>query len=95
MTTEPQTAPVPKPEIARVKTPEDWLLAALLRMVLEHCSTNKGTLDSWGLRADTESMRLLAEAGFIRIDEDTGERVRATVLPEAGAFVARMTESSS
>jgi hypothetical protein len=92
MTRELETTAAARPEVARVKTPEDWLFAALLRMVLEHCVTDKGTLDSWGLRANTEPMRLVAEAGFIRIDQDTGERVRATVLPEADAFLARMNE---
>jgi hypothetical protein len=35
-----------------------------------------------------EAMRLLAEAGFIRIDDDVGGRSRATVLLEAEAFLA-------
>jgi hypothetical protein len=77
------------------KTPEDWLFAALLRMVLEHCANDKGALDSWGLRANSEAMRLLAEPGFIRIDTDIGGRLRASVLPDADAFLAWMGESSS
>jgi hypothetical protein len=40
-------------------------------------------------------MRLLAEAGFIRIDDDTGDRIRATMLPEADAFLAWMVKAAS
>jgi hypothetical protein len=65
------------------KTPEDELLA----VVLDHCTNMKGTLDSWGRPAHTQAMRLLAKAGFLRINDDTGDRVRATALPEADAFL--------
>ena len=84
-----------EPRGGTTKTPEDWLLAALLRMVLEHCTNDKGALDSWALPANSEAMQLLAEAGFIRIDTDIGGRLRATVLPDAGAFLARMGKSSA
>jgi hypothetical protein len=70
-----------------IKTPEDWLLGALLRMVLEHCAGPEGTLDSWAINANAEAMRLLAEAGLIRIDSEADGRVRATVLPEPDAFL--------
>ena len=76
-----------------VKTPEDWLLAALLRMVLQHYGGPDGTLDSWAIRANAEAMRLVAEAGFIRIDAEAGRRVHATELPEAEAFLARMEQA--
>ena len=76
-------------------TPDDCLLAVLLRMVLEHCTNDKGVLDSWALPANGEAMRLLAEAGFIDIDTDIGGRLRATVLPAAGAFLARMGKPSA
>ena len=69
---------------------EDYVTAILLRMVLEHCSTtDAGELDSFGIEANADAMRDLAQAGFIEIVEQTGERIRATVLPEAEALVAR------
>jgi hypothetical protein len=79
----------------RVRTPEECLTAALLRMVLDHCARPEGTLDSYTRRANAEAMRLLAEAGFIRIDDDTGDRIRATMLPEADAFLAWMVKAAS
>jgi hypothetical protein len=47
-------------------------------MVLDHCVRPDGTLDSYARRANAEAMRLLADADFIRIDDDTGDRIRAT-----------------
>ena len=72
---------------ARVKTSEDWLLAILFRLVLDHCARPEGTLDSYERQANAEAMRLLADAGFIRVDEDVGGRVRATVLPKPTPFL--------
>jgi hypothetical protein len=77
-----------------VETLEDWLFAALLRMVLEHCARPEGTLDSYTRWANAEAMRLLAEAEFIRIDADTGDRILATALPKAAAFLAWMEKGS-
>ena len=69
----------------------DRLRAALLRMVLEHCPKDKGILDGAAVHANTEAIRLLAEAGLVRIDDDADDRVHATVLPEAEALLARLT----
>ena len=80
------------PYALTVKTPEDWLFAALLRMVLEHCARPEGTLDSWAINENTQAMLLLAEAGFISIDSDADGRIRAKVLPEAHAFLAWMEQ---
>lgn len=78
----------------RVRTPEEWLTLALLRMVLEHCARpEEGVLDSFGRPVNAEAMQMLAQDGFIRIDDDNGERLRATVLPETGAFLAWMAKA--
>jgi hypothetical protein len=83
-------------EARRVRTPEEWLTAALLRMVLEHCARPEGALDSFGRAANAEAMRLLAEDGFIRIDDDAGDdRIRATMLPETEAFLAWMRRAGA
>lgn len=80
-------------ETRRVRTPEEWLTDALLRLVLECCAGPDGTLDSCGRAASNKAMRFLAEAGFIRIDDDAGGRIRATVLPETAAFFAWMAKA--
>jgi hypothetical protein len=70
---------------------EDYTVALLLRMVLEHCSAiDAGELDSFGIEANADAMRDLARAGFIEIVEHTGERIRAKVLPEAEELVTRL-----
>lgn len=76
----------------RVRTPEEWLTATLLRMVLECCADPEGALDSSGRPASAEAMRWLAEDGFIQIDGESGDQVRATVLPEAETFLAWMAK---
>jgi hypothetical protein len=67
----------------------------LLRMVLDHCARPEGTLDSFGRVANAEAMRLLAEDGLIRFDEQAGDRLRATVMPEAETFLAWMAKAGS
>jgi hypothetical protein len=42
-----------------------------------------------------EAMQLPAEEGLIRIDEQAGDRLRATVMPEAETFLARMVKAGS
>jgi hypothetical protein len=76
----------------RMAITKERLLSALLLMVIEYCGDTNGVLDSWERPGNTQAMRLLAESGFLRIDEDDGERVRAIILPEADAFLARMAE---
>jgi hypothetical protein len=65
-----------------VLKPEDRYLAALFDMVLEHCTDDKGRLNSWGRAPYTHALRLLAEAELIRIDEESGDRILATSLPK-------------
>jgi len=80
----------------RVRTPEEHLTAALLRLVLELCASDDGpprTLDSRGREASNAAMKLLAQDGFIQIDIEDGGRIRATVLPEADAFFTWMTKA--
>lgn len=77
----------------RVRTPEEWLTAALLRMVLDHCARPDGTLDSFGWRSNAEAMRLLA--GLIQIDAEDGDCIRAQVQPEAEAFFAWMAKAET
>lgn len=71
----------------RLRTAEEWLMTALLRMVLAHCARPDGTLDSFAWAANAEAMRLLAARGLIRIDDDAGDRVRATVLSEGASVL--------
>lgn len=82
-------------ELRTVKTPEDWLFAALLSMVLEHCANERGTYDSWLRQPNADAMRLLAEAGFLRIDSDMGDRVLATALPKADAFLKWIEQNNN
>jgi hypothetical protein len=63
--------------------PEDRPLAVLYDMVLEHCTDDKGTLNSWGRAPYTHAIRLLAEAEFVRIDQENGQQILATPLPKA------------
>jgi len=77
----------------RVRTPEEYLMAALLRMVLQHCRGTGDALDSGALTANAEAMTFLAEAGLIRIEEEFGRRLQATVLPEAETFLAWMEKA--
>jgi hypothetical protein len=62
------------------------LFAALLRVVLDHCAQPDGIFDSYARLANADAMRLLAEGGFIRINDDAGDCIRAIVLLEADAF---------
>ena len=62
--------------------PEDRYLAALFDMVLEHCTDDKGRLNSWGRAPYTHALRLLEEAELIRIDEQSGDHILATPLPK-------------
>lgn len=57
----------------RLRTAEEWLMTALLRMVLARCARPDGTLDSFAWAANAEAMRLLAARGLIRIDDDAGD----------------------
>lgn len=75
----------------RAPGPEEWLLSALMDMVLQHCGTNdKDKLDSWALSANAEAMRLLAEAGLIEIESEFSRRVFAHVLPAAQELETRI-----
>jgi hypothetical protein len=72
---------------------EGWLFAALLDMVLAHCSVPGDKLDSFiGYTANVTAMRLLAEAGFIEIEseDESTERLVAHVLPPAQELLARV-----
>lgn len=69
---------------------EDYFFALLLRMVQEHCGTmNAGEVDSYGIEANADAMKTLAEAGFIEVAERVDGRMRATVLPKGEALLAR------
>jgi hypothetical protein len=65
----------------RVTPREERLLMVLFDLVLEHCSDEKGRLNNWGREPYTGALRLLAEAGFVRIDEEADGRILATSLP--------------
>jgi hypothetical protein len=80
----------------RVRAPEEWLTLALLRMALEHCARPEATLDSFGWRSNAEAMRILAQDGFIRIDAEDGDRIRAAVVPEeVDPFLAWMAKAEA
>jgi hypothetical protein len=69
---------------------EEFLLALLLHMVQEHCTTMiAGELKSFEIEANADAMKALAEAGYIEIVEQAGNRVRATVLPAADELATR------
>jgi hypothetical protein len=81
----------------QIRMPEEWLTLALLRMVLEHCARPEAaTLDSFGWRSNAEAMRILADSGFIRIDAEDGDCIRATVMPaEVDPFLAWMAKAEA
>ena len=71
---------------------EEFLFALLLRMVREHCDTTvAGELKSFEREAHADAMKALAEAGYIEIIEQAGDRVRAMVLPAADGLMARLS----
>lgn len=68
----------------RVKAFED----ALLEVLEQQCSGGRGhedELDSMCLSTHADAMRLLAQAGRLRIKTDCGRRVLAVVLPRPEA----------
>ena len=57
---------------------EGWLFAALLDMVDEHCTTpDSDRVKSFGWRSNARAMRLLAQAGYIEIEREDGDRNRS------------------
>jgi hypothetical protein len=70
---------------------EDYFFALLLRMVLEHCSTLEANeVDSYARESNADAMQVLEQAGYLEIIHRADGRIRATVLPEAHALVARL-----
>jgi hypothetical protein len=68
----------------------DYLYVLLLRMVLQHCgSMQAAELSDFAIEANADAIRALADAGFIRIVDQTDGRIRATVLPSAETLIAR------
>jgi hypothetical protein len=61
---------------------EESLLALLLEIVIDHCTDPKSKLDSWGIPSHTHAMCVLPKMGFIRIEDDDEDRIRATVSPK-------------
>jgi hypothetical protein len=59
---------------------------------MEHCLKDRETYDSFGVPCHAEAMRLLAEAGFIDITSETGDRIQATMVPQAKSFLDCMDE---
>lgn len=81
----------PAQAINQPVTPEDWLTAALLDMVAQHCSTTtEGEFDSYAISANAAAMRLLAEAGFIEIESEFSRRVFGHITPKADALIERI-----
>lgn len=71
---------------------EEFLFALLLRMVQEHCSTMiAGELKSFGIAANADALKALANAGYVEIVEQADNRIRATVLPAGDELAARLS----
>jgi hypothetical protein len=69
---------------------EECVFALLFRMVQDHCSTmNAGELKSFGIEANADAMKALAESGFIEIVEQAENGIRAMVLPAGETLAAR------
>jgi hypothetical protein len=59
--------------------------------VVAHCATAEDQLDSFvGWPANENAMRLLAEAGFIKITSEREGRMEANLLPAASGLTARV-----
>ena len=63
------------------KPSENELIEALADMVLEHCSFDIGKpedgMDSFGLSANANALRVLAKAGKVEINFEHGRNVSA------------------
>jgi hypothetical protein len=69
---------------------EGYVFALLFRLVQDHCgTTNAGELKSFGIGANGDAMKALAQAGFIEILDQADNDIRAVVIPAADALVAR------
>ena len=68
---------------------EGWLFAALLDMLVEHCGAGQeGIVRSFGWRANARAMRVLAEAGYIRITSQHDDDIEALVDPSGHELMA-------
>ena len=77
---------------------EGWSFAALLDMVVEHCGAGQeGVVRSFGWRANARAMRVLAEAGYIRITSQHDDDIEALVDPSGRTLmtvaVARLDQA--
>jgi hypothetical protein len=64
----------------------DEELKVLVDMVYQHCGedrkdTGEIFVDSVGIRANADAMRLLLRYGLMEIDSETGRRIRARWTP--------------
>ena len=70
-----------------------WLFAALLDMVIEHCSTGQeNSIRSFGWSANARAMRLLAEAGYLEIT-GSGDDIGAVVSFAGHALLKEADEA--
>ena len=66
-------------------------LRVVVDMVAQHCGGGiGGALDSGGLSANAEAMRLLAHHGLLLIEVDGGRRVIAKWTPVGEALISRI-----
>ena len=68
-----------------------WLFAALLDMVEHHCGTGGDRLlKSFGWKANARALRLLAEAGYVEIADQSGDAIEARVTSEGRVLLERV-----
>lgn len=80
-------------ELPEIGTGEEELLATLLSVVEQACSTMEDNeLDSWALSTYARAMRLLFATGLIEIQSETGSRVLAKMTPKGAALLERLYE---
>jgi hypothetical protein len=69
---------------------EDWLSAQLLEIVCRHCGTTGDGLDSHGIAAHADLMRLCAEGFTIEITAERDGHIFAKLLPEGRALLDQL-----
>lgn len=89
MTAPPLKEPPELPEI-EVWTGEEELLAILLCVIDQACTTTGDELDSGALSAYARAMRHLAESGLLDIESECGRRVFGKITPLGEAFIRRL-----
>jgi hypothetical protein len=64
---------------------EDYISAQVLDIVSRYCDAGGNELDSYGVPAYAELMRMCAEVGAIEITGESGDRITGRITPEGSA----------